>query len=98
MDELAEQGIDIEMVQVRLFSPYPAELMSKALKGKKRIIAVENDYNALGAEVLAERTGIRPTNLILKWNGRPIMRSEIIAAVTEIVKKGTKKVVLNGGK
>ena len=98
MDELASQGINVELVQVRLFSPYPTELISKALQGKKRIIAVENDYNALGAEVLAERTGIRPTNLILKWNGRPIMRSEIIAAVTEIVKKGTKKVVLNGGK
>ncbi len=98
MDELASQGIKVEMVQVRLFSPYPTELISRALQGKKRIIAVENDYNALGAEVLAERTGIRPTNLILKWNGRPIMRSEIISAVQEIIKKGTQKVVLNGGK
>jgi 2-oxoglutarate ferredoxin oxidoreductase subunit alpha len=98
MDDLKNAGINVEMVQVRMFSPYPKETISKALAGKKRIIAIENNYNAQGAEVMTENLGIMPTNYILKWNGRPITKDEIISAVSDIVKNNTKKVVLNGGK
>jgi len=98
MEELKNSGINIEMVQVRMFSPYPKDIISKALAGKKKIIAVENNYNAQGAEVMTENLGIMPTNYILKWNGRPIAKDEIISAVSDIMKNNTKKVVLNGGK
>jgi 2-oxoglutarate ferredoxin oxidoreductase subunit alpha len=98
MDELKSKGIEIEMLQVRLFSPYPNELVARALAGKKRIIAVENNHNAQGAEVMKEQTGISPTNYILKWNGRPMSRDEIVYAVEEIVKRNAERVVLNGGK
>jgi 2-oxoglutarate ferredoxin oxidoreductase subunit alpha len=97
MDALAKENIKVEMVQVRLFSPYPSELVKKAVSGKK-IIAVENNYGAQGAEIFTEQTGIRPTNYILKWNGRPVYRDELVDAVKSIVKKDVKKVVLNGGK
>ncbi len=98
MDMLRKDGINVEMVQVRVFSPYPKELMEKALKGKRRIVAVENDYNAQGAQILTEHTGIMPTNYILKWNGRPMARDEIAAAIKDIVKNNTQRVILNGGK
>lgn len=98
MDILKKDGISVEMVQVRVFSPYPEELMRKVLEGKTRIVAVENDYNAQGAEILSERTGIRPTNYILKWNGRPMARDELAAAIKDIVKNNTRRVILNGGK
>ncbi|MGC8586833.1 MAG: 2-oxoacid:ferredoxin oxidoreductase subunit alpha [Candidatus Micrarchaeia archaeon] len=98
IDELSSGGIDIEMVQVRLLSPYPKEIVAKALAGKKRIIAVENNYGAQGAEVMTENIGVMPTHYILKWNGRPIARDEIVQAVQEIVNKNTKRIVLNGGK
>ena len=86
------------MLQVRLFSPYPSELIKKAVAGKKRIMAVENNYNAQGAEIFTEQTGMSPTGYILKWNGRPIYRDELVEAVKEIVNKNSRKVVLNGGK
>ncbi len=98
MEELKGSGIEVEMVQVRMFSPYPKSTMANALKGKKRIIAVENNYYAQGAEVMTEHLGIMPTHYILKWNGRPMAKDEIISAVTDIVKNDTKKVVLDGGK
>ena len=98
MESLKAEGIDVEMVQVRVFSPYPSELIAKALSGKKRIIAVENNYGAQGADVLMERTGMRPTHYILKWNGRPMTRNEIADAVKEIMKNDTKRIVLDGGK
>ena len=98
MEELKKDNIKIEMIQIRVFSPYPKELVVNSLKGKKRIIAVENNFNAQGAEVLSEQTGIMPTNYILKWNGRPMTRDEIVNSVKSILKDNTKKVILNGGK
>jgi 2-oxoglutarate ferredoxin oxidoreductase subunit alpha len=98
IEVLANEGIQIGMIQVRLFSPYPAGLIKKAVAGKKRIIAVENNYNAQGAEIFTEQTGMSPTGYILKWNGRPIYRDELVEAVKEIVNKNSRKVVLNGGK
>ena len=72
--------------------------MKKALAGKKQIIAVENNRNAQGAEIMTEQTGIMPTNYILKWNGRPMARDELADAIKDVVKSNTKMVVLNGGK
>ncbi len=98
MELLKDDGIDIEMIQVRVFSPYPSELLKKALAGKKQIVAVENNRNAQGAEIMTEQTGIMPTNYILKWNGRPMARDELAEAIKDVVRNNTKMVVLNGGK
>jgi 2-oxoglutarate ferredoxin oxidoreductase subunit alpha len=98
MELLKDDGIDIEMVQVRVFSPYPSELLKKTLAGKKQIVAVENNRNAQGAEIMTEQTGIMPTNYILKWNGRPMARDELADAIKDVVRNNTKMVVLNGGK
>jgi 2-oxoglutarate ferredoxin oxidoreductase subunit alpha len=93
MDELK----DVMMIQVKMFNPYPKNLMRKLLQGKSKIIAVENNYEAQGAQILTENTGIFPTNYILKWTGRAITREEIIEGVKQIVEKGEKKVVLCAG-
>jgi 2-oxoglutarate ferredoxin oxidoreductase subunit alpha len=97
MEDLKKEGISVLAIQVKMFSPYPKELMQKLLIGKKRIIAIENNYNAQGADVLTEKTGIMPTNYILKLNGRPMMREEFIEAMKAIMQKGEKTVILNGG-
>lgn len=93
MDELK----DVMMIQVKMFNPYPKNLMRKLLQGKSKIIAVENNYEAQGAQILTENTGIFPTNYILKWTGRAITREEIIEGVKQIVEKGEKRVVLSAG-
>ncbi len=97
MEDMKKEGISVLAIQVKMFSPYPKELMQKLLAGKKRVIAIENNYNAQGADVLTEKTGIMPTNYILKLNGRPIMREEFIEAMKAIMQKGEKTVILNGG-
>jgi len=92
-----KDGIKTMMVQVKMFNPYPKNLMKKILSGKSKIIAVENNYNAQGAEVLAEKTGIFATNYILKWTGRPITREEVIEGIKKILERDEKRVVLYGG-
>jgi len=97
LDDMNKEGLSVMMVQVKMFNPYPVTLMRKLLEGKKRVIAIENNYQAQGAEILAEKTGIFATNYVLKWTGRPIAREEIIYAVKQIIKNGEKKVVLSYG-
>ena len=97
MEELKEKGIDIEVVQVRMFNPYPKEYMKKILANKRRIIALESNYYAQGAEVLTEKTGIVPDSYILKWTGRPILLDELVNAIEDIVTHRKKKVILDGG-
>ncbi len=97
MEELNEKGVYVEVVQVRMFNPYPKEYMRKILSNKRRIIALESNYYAQGAEVLTEKTGITPTASILKWTGRPILLDELVSAIEDVVVHNKKRVVLDGG-
>jgi 2-oxoglutarate ferredoxin oxidoreductase subunit alpha len=97
MEDLASEGVRVEMIQVRMFNPYPKRLMRKLLQGKEKIIAIENNYTAQGAQILTESTGIEPTNYVLKWTGRPVTRDEIYKAVKVILERDEKRVILNAG-
>ncbi|BBD72969.1 2-oxoacid:ferredoxin oxidoreductase subunit alpha [Sulfodiicoccus acidiphilus] len=97
MDMLEKDGIKLQLVQIRMFSPFPTRYVSKLLSGKSKIIDLENNYTAQAASVVREHTGIEPTNYVLKWNGRPITRDEVYRSVKLILEKNDKRVVLNAG-
>ncbi|AWR98222.1 2-oxoacid:acceptor oxidoreductase subunit alpha [Acidianus sulfidivorans JP7] len=95
VDELSDQ-FKIQVIQIRMFNPFPKNLMKKLLSDKEIIIDVEGNYEAQAAQVLKEKTGIDVTNRILKWNGRPMGRDEVKDAIVEAL-NGRKEVILNGG-
>ena len=95
IDMLKKEGINIQVVQIKMFSPYPSKEVSEILKNKKRIIAVENNYNAQGAEVMQLNTGIKATDFILKWTGRAIAGDELFDALVDILKNNKNKIVLD---
>jgi 2-oxoglutarate ferredoxin oxidoreductase subunit alpha len=97
LDILEREGIKVEVIQLRMFSPFPSKLLSKILKEKEKIIDIENNYLGQAGSVLTEHTGIKPTNYILKWNGRLITRDEVINGIKAILEKDVKRVVLNAG-
>lgn len=98
LDILEEvKDLSFQVIQVRMFSPYPSSTMRRLLEGKRKIIAVENNYTGQGAVELTKHTGIVPTNYILKWTGRPIMRDELEQALREVISTGKEKVVLDAG-
>jgi len=94
LDEL--QAMGVMAIQVRMFSPYPRNLMRKLLQGKKAIIALEGNYQAQGAEVMTEQTGVFPTHYVLKYNGRLITSDEVVEGVKRAL-KGERRVVLSAG-
>ncbi|ABW01900.1 2-oxoacid:ferredoxin oxidoreductase subunit alpha [Caldivirga maquilingensis] len=97
LQELKSEGVNIQVIQVRMFNPYPRNLIRKLLEGKRMIIALEANYTAQAAQLMKLNTGIEPTHYVLKWNGRPITRTEVKWAIKHILSTNEKKVVLNGG-
>jgi len=97
LEKLRSEGIKVSVIQIRMFNPYPKNLVKKLLQDKEKIIDVESNYMAQAASLLAEYTGINPTNYILKWNGRLITRDEVINAIKLILEKNERRVVLSAG-
>ncbi|EZQ04926.1 2-oxoacid:ferredoxin oxidoreductase subunit alpha [Candidatus Acidianus copahuensis] len=96
LDAVEDLGEDIEVIQLRIFSPFPRKLIPNLLKGKEAIIDVEGNYEAQAAQVMKEYTGIEPTHYVLKWNGRPMGSDEVTEGIRRAL-SGERKVVLNGG-
>jgi 2-oxoglutarate ferredoxin oxidoreductase subunit alpha len=98
LEMLREEGIDsISFLQLKILHPFPAEACSEILSGAKRIIDIEQNYSGQMAKLLAMEAGIRPTNWILKYNGRPFSSTEVADAVKDVLSRNIKRLVTNRG-
>lgn len=77
IEQLAEDGIDARLVQVRLMSPFPTAELEEVLATAKPLVAVEANFSGQLAQVLRQHTGIGCDNLIVKYNGRPMSGREL---------------------
>jgi len=84
-ERLGSEGIKINFLQVRLLHPFPAEEVSRLLKGTKRIIDVEMNYSGQLAGIVGERTGILIEDRILKYNGRPMTSDEVYEGIKDLI-------------
>ncbi|MCI0698932.1 2-oxoacid:acceptor oxidoreductase subunit alpha [candidate division KSB1 bacterium] len=99
MAVLQDEGIQVNFLQARLIHPLPADEITEILRRAKTTIGVEMNYLAQFAGIVREHTGIALQHLLVKYNGRPISRDEIVESVKNIVTKKTtsRKVVLTHG-
>ncbi len=97
MRVLKEQGLDVNFFQIRLLSPFPTDAVSAFLKKAQRAVVVEASYTGQITQYIAMRTGIQVPHEVLKWSGRPISETELVAALKEIQEKQSRKVVLTYG-
>jgi 2-oxoglutarate ferredoxin oxidoreductase subunit alpha len=84
MEKLAEEGIKIKFIQVRLMSPFPSELIKSMLKGAKTIVDIEMNYIGQLGSLVRQHTGIEADYQIVKFNGRPMSLDEVYNAVKRI--------------
>ena len=96
-DILEETNLEFTLVQLRMFSPFPKNLLSKLMEGRERVISVEGNYMGQAALLIKMYTGKEVDSEILKWNARPFLRDELENALIKVMKEGEKRVVLNGG-
>ena len=84
MENLADEGIKIKFIQVRLMSPFPSELIKSMLNGVKTIVDIEMNYSGQLGSLVRQHTGIEADYQIVKFNGRPMSLDEVYNAVKRI--------------
>ena len=94
MQDLEADGIRCNFLQVRYMSPFPTETVTKYLSNATRKILVENNYSGQLGALIREHTGITVAHRVLKYNGRPFSQNEIFEGIKEVIKNGTKEVVM----
>jgi 2-oxoglutarate ferredoxin oxidoreductase subunit alpha len=78
---LQEDGRSVNFLQCRLMRPFPVEAIEKILRDAKRLVLIEENYSGQLGSVLAEHTGVRIQDRVLKFDGRPFSEDEVIAAL-----------------
>ena len=81
MRALSEAGKKINFLQCRLMRPFPAEDVEAILRKAKRLVLVEENYSGQLGSLIAEQTGVRIADRVLKFDGRPFSEDEMIAAL-----------------
>ncbi len=92
-----KHNLDVNFIQVRLLSPFPVDAFKKAMANVKRAVMVESSFGGQLTQLVSMRTGIQLEHEVLKWSGRPISETELVAAMLEINEKQSRKVVLSYG-
>jgi 2-oxoglutarate/2-oxoacid ferredoxin oxidoreductase subunit alpha len=98
LNMLKEEHLTACFLQVRMITPFPTDLVRKALEGKKRVIDIEDNFLGQLGEVVKEKTGVTPNFHILKYTGRPMTTTEVYDALKLILigKAAERQVLMNG--
>jgi len=76
---------NVNFLHLTWLSPFPTEEVARVLKTAKKVLNVENNYDAQVGSLIAEKTGLILEHNFLKYDGRPIYPEEIIAKITELL-------------
>jgi 2-oxoglutarate ferredoxin oxidoreductase subunit alpha len=77
--------MDVKFIQVLYLDPFPEEL-EKELKKAKKIIVIENNSKSPLSDLIAEHTGIKIKNKILKYDGMPFYCNELKQEIKRLLK------------
>jgi 2-oxoglutarate ferredoxin oxidoreductase subunit alpha len=75
---LAKEGLANNVLHFSEIWPFPAEFVSEAVKKAPRNVVIENNATAQLAYLIRAETGIQPTSVVNKFDGRPISPEYII--------------------
>jgi len=77
VDRLAKAGVRAALIHFTELYPLPHNL-EKLFQGRETLACVENNYTGQFARLLRMETGIAPSHLILKYDGRPYTPEHVI--------------------
>jgi 2-oxoglutarate ferredoxin oxidoreductase subunit alpha len=98
MAVLAEQGVIVNFLQIRLMSPFPVDGVTRVLSQAQQLVGVEANYTAQLCRWVRMNTGIDIPHLILKYTGRPMSETELVAALKTVIADKPEQVVLTYGR
>ncbi len=95
MPELEAEGRRVNFLQIRLMRPFPAGTISRLLRRAKQTVLVEANYSAQLGSLLREQTGVAMSHQVLKYDGRPFSRNEIVEGVGTAIAQRKKEVMVS---
>jgi len=84
VDLLNGQGQSANLVQVVDIWPLPVDKVNAALKGAKRLIAVEQNYTGQLATLIRAYTDVKVDASINRYDGRPMSPEYVLARLKEV--------------
>jgi 2-oxoglutarate ferredoxin oxidoreductase subunit alpha len=93
--ELEADGRSVNFLQIRMMRPFPAEAVTVILRSARQTVLIENNYSAQLGSLIAEHTGVIMDHHVLKYDGRPFSRNEIIEGVRSALAERKKEVMVS---
>ncbi len=81
--ETLKQLPKVNFLHLNWISPFPADSVAKHLKKAKKIVNVELNYSGQLGGLIAEKTGIKIADNILKFDGRPFFPEELVVELSK---------------
>jgi 2-oxoglutarate ferredoxin oxidoreductase subunit alpha len=95
MAELGSDGRSVNFLQIRLMRPFPADAVAALLRNARLTVLIENNYSAQLGALIAEQTGVALDHHVLKYDGRPFSRNEIVEGVRSALSEQKKEVMVS---
>jgi 2-oxoglutarate ferredoxin oxidoreductase subunit alpha len=83
VDILRSEDLNVGSFHFTDLRPLPNDAVEKHLKGKKKVIMVEQNSTAQLGRLIRQQTGIGHSKAILKYDGRPLYPSDIVKSFKE---------------
>jgi 2-oxoglutarate ferredoxin oxidoreductase subunit alpha len=95
MKELELDGRTVNFLQLRLMRPFPADAVAAILRNARLTVLIENNYSAQLGALISEQTGVALDHHVLKYDGRPFSRNEIVEGVRAALSEQKKEVMVS---
>src|SRR5438105_10327261 len=95
MAELENDHRTVNFLQIRLMRPFPADAVAAILRNARLTVLIENNYSAQLGALISEQTGIALDHHVLKYDGRPFSRNEIVEGVRSALSEQKKEVMVS---
>ena len=91
MPSLDAGGRKVNFLQVRLMRPFPAAEVAKILAAARTTVLIEPNYSGQLGALIREQTGVQADHRVLKYDGRPFSRNEVLEGVEAVLAKNAKE-------
>ncbi len=95
ISELENDGRSVNFLQIRLMRPFPADAVAAILRNARQTVLIENNYSAQLGALISEQTGVALDHHVLKYDGRPFSRNEIVEGVRSALSDQKKEVMVS---
>ncbi len=95
LPELRAGGRSINFLHVRMMRPFPVEGVAAILERARTTVLVEANYSAQLGLLIRGMTGRAMDHRVLKYDGRPFSRNEVVDGVTAVLTQRQAEVMVS---